>query len=109
MIKPPPASTGDLPVRVQPQREIRDVHTLVAKLASEAVTLQSWTEVPPSDQAEAKLQQTISTFADGLASDATRLAGSLSEDDTAAAESEDPVERSAALPPGTGLAVDKSV
>lgn len=100
MVKPTPPVSGDMVARVREQREIRDVHTLVAKLASEAVTLQSWTEQPPSDEVDAKIQQTITTFASGLAGDASRLAGSLGEDEEA---------RQGAKAPGTGLTVDKSV
>ena len=97
MVKPVgPIAVGTAPVQ---QREIRDVHTLVAKLASEVVTLQSWTEQPPADTVDAKIQQTISGFASDLADDAGRIAGSL--------DTEQP--QPGAKVPGTGLAIDRSV
>jgi hypothetical protein len=113
MVKPPVPSSSSAPDRARDQREIRDWHTLVAKLASEAETLHSWTERPPSDELDSKIQGTLTRLASGLAGDARRLAGAL-PDGAAAPDAEQapdtpPAPTAAPKAPGTGLAVDRSV
>jgi hypothetical protein len=113
MVKPPVSSSAPAPDRARDQREIRDWHTLVAKLASEAEELHSWTEHPPSDDLDSKIQGTLTKLASGLAGDARRLAGALPNGaDPAEPEGREepaPTATSAPKAPGTGLAVDKSV
>lgn len=111
MVKPPLIRT-DQADRARDQREIRDWHTLVAKLASEAETLHSWTERPAEDNVDEKIQGTLSTLASGLAGDARRLATAMPGGEIAApaepAEDEKPA-KPAARAPGTGQRIDKSV
>lgn len=113
MVKPPVLPSSSAPDRARDQREIRDWHTLVAKLASEAETLHSWTERPPSDALDSKIQGTLTKLASGLAGDARRLAGALPEGATGpeeeTAQAAEPTPPGAPKAPGTGLAVDKSV
>lgn len=111
MVKPPSLS-NDQADRVRDQREIRDWHTLVAKLASEAETLHSWTEKPAQDSVDEKIQGTLSTLASGLAGDARRLASALPGGDPAAPDDatvEQAAPKTAARLPGMGERVDKSV
>jgi hypothetical protein len=115
MVKPPVFSSLSVPDPARDQREIRDWHTLVAKLASEAETLHSWTERPPSDDLDSKIQGTLTKLASGLAGDARRLAGALPEgsepshSDKAEESAPEPPQGSAPKAPGTGLSVDKTV
>lgn len=74
MVKPPPISSPFPKERVNEQREIRDWHTLVAKLANEAETLRSWSDQPPGDDLDSKIAGTIDKLANGLEGDAARLA-----------------------------------
>jgi hypothetical protein len=111
MVKAPSVPPSDPSVRAREQREIRDWHTLVAKLASEAETLHSWTERPPADELDTKINGTLSNLASNLAGDARRLAGALPHERNEAGETGDPSDESSAAPkqPGTGLTIDKSV
>jgi hypothetical protein len=111
MVKPPTLSATDPAGQAREQREIRDWHTLVAKLASEAETLHSWTERPPADGVDEKIQGTLSDLASGLAGDARRLASAMPDEEAqaGAAEAQDARPTKAAKAPGTGLTVDKTV
>lgn len=111
MVKPP-LLRNDQADRVRDQREIRDWHTLVAKLASEAETLHSWTERPVEDSVDEKIQGTLSTLASGLAGDARRLATAMPGSDGTAGDPSHAEEAPATTParaPGTGERIDKTV
>jgi hypothetical protein len=112
MVKPPILSRPDQADRARDQREIRDWHTLVAKLASEAETLHSWTERRAEDSVDEKIQGTLSTLASGLAGDARRLASAMPDAEQmepAAEPTEEPRPKAAARLPGTGEHIDRSV
>src|SRR3954454_16263159 len=74
MVKPPPIGPNFAKGQATEHREIRDWHTLVAKLANEAETLRSWTEHPPADELDSKIAGTVDKLATRLADDAARLA-----------------------------------
>jgi hypothetical protein len=112
MVKPPFIAHSDAAARAKEQREIRDWHTLVAKLASEAETLHSWTQRPPEDELGEKINGTITKLASGLEGDALRLAQALPGDGDSnepAPPSAVPQPETLVRPAGLGDTVDKIV
>jgi hypothetical protein len=107
MVKPPPIIPSSAVERAGEQREIRDWHTLVVKLANEAETLRTWTEQPTSDDLGAKINGTIDKLAKGLAGDAVRLARAWPEGETQDDAPGAPPE-TVPKPAGLGAKVDKS-
>jgi hypothetical protein len=107
MVKPPPITPSSAVDRANEQREIRDWHTLVAKLANEAETLRTWTEQPPSDELDTKINGTIDKLAKGLAGDAVRLARAWPEGEEPDPTAGEPAE-TLPKPAGLGVNVDKS-
>lgn len=115
MVKAPSVPPFDPAARAQEQREIRDWHTLVVQLASEAERLHSWTERRPTDALDEKINGTLSNLASNLAGDARRLARALPAERAKAEPDREPSAEPAgpakpgAKQPGTGLVIDKSV
>ena len=82
MVKPPFIAPSESAARAKEQREIRDWHTLVAKLASEAETLHSWTQRPPEDELGEKINGITVTIPNKAGVDG-RLFGSVTNHDIA--------------------------
>ena len=107
MVKPPPITPPSAIDRANEQREIRDWHTLVVKLANEAETLRTWTEQPPADELDTKINGTIDKLAKGLAGDAVRLAQAWPEGEEPESSDDGHAEK-LRKPAGLGANVDKS-
>ena len=112
MVKPPFIAPSESAAQAKEQREIRDWHTLVAKLASEAETLHSWTQRPPEDELGEKINGTITKLASGLEGDALRLAEALPGDNESNAPvPPEPIRQPETVvrPAGLDVRVDKIV